>query len=236
MIGLSTTAIGMRPIEECIQIFRTLQPHLSLDFLELAIGTNCDLSLIPPGIPLLLHDRCLSDKRGRIPFSLLATETWAPYGACAKDRNVLAMSVHPPLRRGIPWQIVLERRQALEEYLDVPVLLEVMPSEAYWCSHSCLPSDNFPLLLDISHINIWYRGSVDAVRRSFDMLLPRARGIHLSHNDGREDSHDLIPKDIWFEKEITAWGKGLLVTYESLPVHFAEHERLDKQKKKRSLR
>lgn len=232
MIGLSITAIGMRPIEECIDIYRRLQPHLNLGYLELAIGSNSDLSLIPGDIPLVLHDRCLAEKCIRLPFSLLAPETWKPYIACAKERNVLCLSVHPPLARDAEWSLVRARRNALEEVTGVPVLLEVMPNASYWCSQANIPSDDMPLLVDISHVNIWHRGDVAAVRRSVNTLLPQAKGIHLSHNNGREDSHSLIPEEIWFADSIAEWGKHLFVTYESLPSRLAEYERLDKRRRR----
>jgi hypothetical protein len=60
MIGLSMTAIGQRPLPECLAIYEQLKGLLSLDYLELAVGTRCDLSLIPTDIPLALHARCLS--------------------------------------------------------------------------------------------------------------------------------------------------------------------------------
>ncbi|MDJ0746439.1 MAG: hypothetical protein QNJ32_24175 [Xenococcaceae cyanobacterium MO_167.B27] len=58
----------------------------------------------------------------------------------------------------------------------------------------------------------------------------QVRAIHLSHNAGKADSHDLIPNHIWFEDYINEWSQDYLVTYESLPVNYAIYERLDKYK------
>jgi hypothetical protein len=54
--------------------------------------------------------------------------------------------------------------------------------------------------------------------------------IHLSHNDGQADRHDLIPDEIWFADRLPAWREKYLVTYESLPIGQAQFERLDKRR------
>jgi len=102
MIGLSITAIGQRPIKECIEIYYQLQQSLGLDYLELAIGSNCELNQIPKDIPLVIHNRCLYDNGKRLPFSLIQPATWASYKNQLCDRTVLALSVHPP-RSSITW-------------------------------------------------------------------------------------------------------------------------------------
>ena len=87
-------------------------------------------------------------------------------------------------------------------------------------------------MLDLSHINIWHRGDFKQVEETFNSLLSKSKGIHLSHNDGRNDSHDLIPNGIWFEKLIDRWATTKLVTYESLPHICGMYERLDKKNRK----
>jgi hypothetical protein len=52
--------------------------------------------------------------------------------------------------------------------------------------------------------------------------------IHLSHNQGYADTHDLIPANAWFNEFITDWSDHYLVTYESLPIAFSGYQRLDK--------
>jgi len=144
------------------------------------------------------------------------------------DRSVLALSVHPPKLHEAFQAQVLAQRQALEQYIGVPVLLEVMPSPAYWLSQDNLL--DVPLLLDLSHINIWHKGDFKQVEEICNVLLPRAQAIHISHNDGRTDSHDLIPNEIWFDGLINSWAATKLVTYESLPQVWHKYERLDKQR------
>jgi hypothetical protein len=52
--------------------------------------------------------------------------------------------------------------------------------------------------------------------------------IHLSHNQGYADTHDLIPADVWFNEFIADWSDRYLVNYESLPIDFSRYQRLDK--------
>ena len=230
MIGLSITAIGQRPIKECIEIYYQLQQSLGLDYLELAIGSNCELNQIPEDIPLVIHNRCLFQNGKRLPFSLIQPETWADYRNSLRDRPVLALSLHPFKLHEAFQEQVLAQRQALEQYMEIPVLLEVMPSPAYWLSQDNLL--DVPLLLDLSHINIWHKGDFKRVEETCKVLLPRAQAVHISHNDGRTDSHDLIPNGMWFDRLINSWAATKLVTYESLPQAWGKYERLDKRRHK----
>jgi hypothetical protein len=236
MIGLSLTAIGQRTLPECLEIYEQLKGPLSLDFLELAVGTRCDLSLIPAAIPLALHDRCLYEGAHKLPFSLAAPETWEGYRQRLAGRDVRLFSVHPPRRSDITLEGIRRHRDALESLLGIPVCLEVMPSPHYWLCADDFRSQpaalsGIPLLLDLSHLNLWARGHEAEVRQWVEQLLPQASAIHISHNDGHCDSHDLIPAGIWFEESVAQWhADGLSVTYESLPEAFGKYERMDKQR------
>jgi len=238
MIGLSLTAIGQRALPECLAIYEQLKRPLSLDYLELAVGTRCDLSLIPTDTPLVLHDRCLYEGAHKLPFSLAAPETWEGYRQRLVGRDVRLLSVHPPLRSEMSLDSIRRNRDALESLLGIPVCLEVMPSPHYWLSADDFRDQpdalaDIPLLLDISHINLWSMGREADVGRWFERLLPRAIAIHLSHNDGRSDSHDLIPAGIWFAESVARWhAEGLFITYESLPEAFGKYERMDKQRRR----
>jgi sugar phosphate isomerase/epimerase len=238
MIGLSMTAIGQRPLSECLEIYEALKGELSLDYLELAVGTRCNLSLIPTDIPLFLHDRCLYEGAHKLPFALAEPESWEGYRQRIASRDVRLLSVHPPLRSEMSLDGIRRNRDALESLLGIPVCLEVMPSPHYWLSAEDFRDQpdalsDIPLLLDISHINLWAMGREAEVRGWVERLLPQAKAIHLSHNNGRSDSHDLIPAGIWFAESVAQWyADGLSVTYESLPVRFAQYERMDKQRRK----
>ena len=117
----------------------------------------------------------------------------------------------------------------MQNIFRIPVYLEVMPSPEYWCS-SIKSIVDFPLLLDVSHVNIWHRGNVLATQETCLFLLNsyEVGAIHLSHNAGKADSHDLIPDCVWFQDYINQWSQNYLVSYESLPVNYAAYQRLDK--------
>ncbi|GAB4529164.1 MAG: hypothetical protein Tsb0014_10920 [Pleurocapsa sp.] len=231
MKGLSITAIGLRSIEECLQIFQTLQQPLSLDYLELAIGSQCNVELDYDRLPLILHDSCLYDRHWRLKLDPLQPKTWYPYAKFIDRHPVLAVSLHPPLKRYCSQQELETAMTKMQTVLSVPVYLEVMPSTEYWCSSIDTLID-FPLLLDVSHVNIWREGNREATQATCLNLLNSfsVRAIHLSHNQGKADTHDLIPENIWFDNLIDDWQKKYLVTYESLPVDYAQYQRLDKCK------
>lgn len=220
MKGLSITAIGMRSIEDCLNIFHTLKQPLRLDFLELAIGSNCDVNFDYQDIPLVLHDSCLYNRNLRYKLNLLQPETWKPYADFIACYNVIAVSLHPPLKKYCNQQELESALIQMQTILEVPVYLEVMPSPEYWCS-SLKTLIDFPLLLDISHINIWHQGNSSETQQTCLSLLKlfSVGAIHLSHNEGKADTHDLIPHKIWFEDYLNEWNKNYLVTYESLPVN-----------------
>lgn len=229
MLGLSITAIGQRDFAECLSIYETLKPQLNLDFLELAVGSRCDTRYIPDDMPLIIHHNCLYDNALKIMFKLMDKNTWVDYYQRIKGKNIQLFSIHPPKKKDATLEQVLDYRQELENYLDIPVCLEVMPYKDDW-----LFADDFvdyslskiPLLLDISHINIWAKSQEDIVKQWVEKLLPQSVAIHISHNNGFKDSHNIIPSGIWFENYIEMWSnKGLFVTYESVPEQFKQWDR-----------
>lgn len=128
----------------------------------------------------------------------------------------------------------LERAlQQLESALQVPVYVEVMPSPEFWCS-SWETLVEHSLLLDVSHVLIWRQGDCDRTRQSCCEILETfaVGAIHLSHNCGYADDHDLIPEEIWFRDLVPTWRQQYWVTFESLPRKYAVYERLDKRRKK----
>lgn len=232
MLGLSITAIGLRPLSDCLTIFNQLQQPLNLEFLELAIGSPCDTDCIYPDVPLILHDSCLYQHGFRRRLLLNEPRSWKAYAGFAATHNVLALSLHAPLRKECD-RIQLEASlKALEDTIQVPVFVEVMPSPEYWCS-SIETLVNHPLLLDVSHVLIWHQGDQIQTERTCLEVINQVGAIHLSHNNGRADAHDLIPAEIWFKSYLLNWTQNYLVTYESLPKAQAQYERLDKQRDRR---
>ncbi|WP_232285780.1 hypothetical protein [Crocosphaera chwakensis] len=175
-------------------------------------------------------------------FSLAHPETWEEYRHRLSDRNVKMISIHPPMKKEITFDELKRNREDLEESLGIPVCLEVMPNDAYWFSEEDFSKahgdiKDIPLLLDISHVNIWAKGRSALVQEWTEYLLPQAIAVHLSHNNGRRDSHDLIPSTIWFNQQIEEWeSRGLILTYESLPENYGAFERADKQRTKQLQR
>lgn len=231
MLGLSITAIGLRTTSQCMEIFQTLQKPMQLNFLELAIGSPCDVDFNYPDIPLILHDSCLYEDGIRRRINLQRPQSWRPYVEFIKNHDVRALSLHAPLQRDITKHELEITLSKLEDTLSVPVYVEVMPTEEYWCS-SLDTLVNHPLLLDVSHILIWRQGNLDLTKETCLRLLDTVQvgEIHLSHNKGKADTHDLIPSNIWFSQYMEEWGASYFVTYESLPSEYAEYERLDKCK------
>lgn len=230
MLGLSITAIGMRSIDQCLEIFRTLREPMQLEYLELAIGSPCGVEVDYGDTPLILHDSCLYQERMRLRLSPLAPKTWQPYAAFIAAHDVRAVTIHPPLQRDCSRLQLETGLVQMERTLQVPVFVEVMPSAEYWCS-SCSTLVDHPLLVDVSHVLIWHGGdALQTQETCLSLLNDRLVGaIHLSHNNGQADAHDLIPESVWFGDRIPTWSTNYFVTYESLPEAQAAYERLDKR-------
>jgi hypothetical protein len=229
MVGLSITAIGLRPLADCLTIFAELQKPLGLEFLELAIGSPCGTEASYPDVPLILHDSCLYRGGVRRRLQLHDPRSWQVYADFAATHHVAALSLHPPLRKECDRSQLESSLAALAQTVGVPVFVEVMPSPEYWCSSLDTLVD-FPLLLDVSHVAIWYRGDSWLTQATCLDLIDRDRvgALHLSHNDGSADTHDCIPVDIWFAPYIAEWSRKYFVTYESLPISQAIYQRLDR--------
>ena len=233
MLGLSITAIGMRSITQCLEIFQTLRDPMQLQFLELAIGSPCGVEVNYGNTPLVLHDACLYQSRSRLRLNPLRPQTWQPYAAFIAEHDVRAVSLHPPLQRDCSRSQLETALTQMEKTLQVPVFVEVMPSAEYWCSSQDTIVDH-PLLVDVSHILIWHGGDAAQTQATCLSLLENCPvgAIHLSHNNGHADAHDLIPASVWFGECISPWATQYFVTYESLPTDQAAYERLDKRTRK----
>jgi hypothetical protein len=230
VLGLSITAIGMRSLDQCLDIFQTLQNPLQLQYLELAIGSPCGVEVDYGDTPLILHDSCLYQERMRLRLSPLLPKTWQAYAAFIAEHDVKAVSIHPPLQRDCGRSHLETALAQMEKTLQVPVFVEVMPSAEYWCSSPATVVDH-PLLVDVSHVLIWHQGNSLQTQETCLSLLQNypVGAIHLSHNNGRADAHDLIPESVWFRDRIPQWSTQYFVTYESLPYSHAAYERLDKR-------
>lgn len=231
MQGLSTTAIGgpRRNTDTSLSIYRELKTALSLEFLELAIGVYAQSEDVLE-VPLVLHDSCLYDDLKRLLLSPLNPEGWKAYRDYIQRNKVLAVSLHPPKLRECSKTELIVALSQMEDYFGVPVLLEVMPSPEWW--HSMDTLLKVPTLLDVSHTNIWCKGDRRETKEITLRLLDGGwiKGIHLSHNEGKSDSHDMVPPNVWWREYLESWS-DYLVTWESLPIEFAQWERTDRNRK-----
>jgi hypothetical protein len=179
---------------------------------------------------LVLHDSCLYESCNRKLLKICCPKTWNTYSDfIQRNGNVMAVSIHAPYR----WECSLYELETnvdkLQDFLQVPVFVETMATKSHWCSSlDSLP--NSPLLLDVSHVLIWFHG--DSIKTEYTcqyiMSKYNVKSIHLSHNGGVSDSHELIPIDAWFNHYIDDWRLSYMVTYESLPSHLYQYQRLDK--------
>lgn len=203
---------------------------MQLKFLELAIGGPCPIDLDYP-FSLVLHDSCLY-KNTRKKLDILHPKSWRIYAEFFDNQNVLAVSLHPPLRRNCTKQELEKALSKLEATLSIPVYVEVMPSQEYWCSSRETLVDS--PLLDVSHVHIWCRGDRALTQQTCLSLLNSfpVGAIHLSHNQGLADTHDLIPSDVWFADFVKRWSLERFVTYE-MPTKYSSYERLDKRRSRR---
>ena len=123
MKGLSISAIGLRSFDECMNIFETLKPTLKLDYLELAIGSKCEINADYQNIPLILHDSCLYDRYFRYKLDSLQAITWKPYADFIISHNVLTVSLHPPQKMRCNYKELEVALNKMQQFLQVPVYL-----------------------------------------------------------------------------------------------------------------
>mgnify|MGYP000258088197 CR=1 FL=1 len=239
MLGLSCTAVGMRPIETCVGIYNKLQQELNLEYLELAIGTHINTNRVF-NIPLVIHDRSLyviEDNKARRLNYLVYTEDLYILKQFCNNNNVKAISLHGTPKHSVSFVSYFDKKiKQLEKTLNVPVYVETMYKDCDWYNYTDLVSETYcksKLLIDVSHVNIWTKNNKAHTEDIVCALLNKYEvgSIHLSDNNGRRDSHDLVKPNLWFYKYLNEWQDKYLVTWESLPVEYGYYERLDKRSK-----
>ena len=160
MKGLSITAIGRRPIEECVSIYYELTDKLGVEYLQLAVGSKCNVEYLDGlNTPFTLHDSCLYEGDSRMFVSLLEDTNYDRYKESIDRHYISYMGIHPPLKKDCTEREVREGLQYMSKRLGVPVAVEIMPSSEYWMSeNSMVPG--VPIILDISHVNLWAEGNL----------------------------------------------------------------------------
>lgn len=172
----------------------------------------------------------------------------------ANDINVPLWSIHPykSHKPSAVWTDEIYSEFCQENWSNLEYVLprdNVEDSDYYWqardfmiCFENMLPTApcynnlqavldaNVPFCIDYSHINIWTRNNREQTIIECLLASRKASEIHLSHNNGRADSHDYIPSDAWFIPYLDLIEKKTrFITYESLPVEFRQYGRLDKK-------
>jgi hypothetical protein len=232
MIGLSTTAVGGRMFTDCLKIYAKLEQPLGLEFLELAIGSRAQLSKLPATLPLMIHNDWVYDLNGcRIKADLMTDNGWLKYKQLTQTHTVLGFSWHFP-KRSAKYSLadVLRRQVELEQYLERPFSLELMPDATYYGNLDDWQQDllqECKLCVDLSHLNIWAKSNPELVKDYAQRLAPQAASWHVSSNRGFKDTHDLIPTDSWILPWITA-NKHQMITYEALPQKYKIYDRTDR--------
>lgn len=236
MIGLSTTAIGGRGFEACLGIYQELKPKLNLEFLELAIGTRATITKVPTNLPIIIHnDWVYSEDQTRLQAKLMDDRHWDAYKAIVNSHQVLAFSWHFPTRSSkLTLAQILRRRVELEQYLERPFSLELMPTANEFGNLQDWQSGDLaevPLCVDLSHLNIWAKGNSELALTYTEQLRPQAVSWHVSCNNGYQDQHEVIPEYSWVNQWLKQQSAADLITYEALPIKYAAHQRTDKNLK-----
>jgi hypothetical protein len=241
MYTLSCTAIGLRPIDECTDIYLNLQHDLNVRGLELAVGCLVNIEeVFDENLSIYLHDKSLYklDKGIKRRLDFLNPDTHDDIAYFVSRNKVKAISYHGQPKDYMSLKEFDAAIKLLSFNIDRPVWVETMINSNYHYGDFNSIGEH-DLLIDISHINLWAKGNHTVTEEMVLSLLniygSRVKQIHLSHNNGRSDSHELIPTDIWFKKYLESWSSKYVVTYESLPIEYAEYERLDKKSLKDRL-
>lgn len=233
MYGLSTTAIGGRRFETCLEIYQDLKPKLNLEFLELAIGSRTPITQVPTDLPIIIHnDWIYGEDQIRLQAKLMNDCRWDAYKEIVKSHQVLAFSWHFPSRTSkFTLAQILRRREELECYLERPFSLELMPTANEFGNLQDWHNGDLggvPLCVDLSHLNIWAKGDPHLALTYTEQLRPQAVSWHVSCNNGYQDQHEVIPEHNWVAHWLKHQTAKELITYEALPIKYAQYQRTDK--------
>ncbi len=122
-------------------------------------------------------------------------------------------SYHAPMRNKLSWDAITDNVLELQDFLGIPVSLEgLYPNnklqDDFWkdslCSYEMILKKNILFALDLSHLHIAYaQGNelfqINIKELTQEMLSHRnCKEIHISHNDGKHDSHKPINSEVWW--------------------------------------
>lgn len=175
---------------------------------------------------LLVLDASSYNKRSHWYFERL--------GELSAFINAPAYSLHSGRRRNCTMMELFHNLEAIQQLFDMPVLVEGMyPSrdgpEEYlmstWKEYTDVMQSGLCYAIDLSHLNIVSKQEGERPNLVHRLIAnPNCKEVHISHNNGRHDSHRPITEQIWenvWWKE--AWLSALSDRAENdQPLHFTE--------------
>lgn len=225
--GTQEPALGMLAVDHiqlCPQNFGAINDNL----IE-------KLQSIAPNTQFRLHVNVRAPNHGQPHWdaSNFSTSTRGYYqelSEVSKKLNAPAYSLHAGSRKNASLASLIDTQKELQDMFEVPVAIEGMYPTARddylistWEEYRWLIDNNVPYALDLSHLAIVAKrtkviddGLVLALMASDSCLE-----IHLSDNDGRSDSHQIMEHKPW-------WWQLLEQAREvnSNPVVFSEGNQL----------
>ena len=148
--------------------------------------------------------------------------------------NAPAYSLHSGRRRNCTMKELFGNLEAIQQLFDMPVLVEGMyptrdgPEEylmSTWKEYTDVMQSGLCYAIDLSHLNIVARREGERPEWVYSLIAhPNCKEVHVSHNNGRHDSHRPITEQIW---ENVWWKEAWLSAIEDRaeddqPLHFTE--------------
>lgn len=114
-------------------------------------------------------------------------------------------TLHPGDRRGTTFGEIRDQLEFLQDLFQCPVGIEGMyPGKGYlldtWNEYQALLEFGVKYALDLSHVNIvsCHEGKQERTLLAEMLSSDQCLEVHLSHNDGKRDSHERIVQPPWW--------------------------------------
>lgn len=128
-------------------------------------------------------------------------------------------SYHAPMRNKLSWEAITDNVLELQDFLGIPVSLEgLYPNlkleNDFWhnalISYETILKKDILFALDLSHLHIAYAQGDKLFQQNLKALTKEmlshqnCKEIHISHNDGKHDSHKPIDSEVWWIELLNA--------------------------------
>ncbi|WP_225225986.1 hypothetical protein [Komarekiella delphini-convector] len=108
------------------------------------------------------------------------------------------------------------------------ITVENLLDNASEVAQFCQDAPQVKIVIDLAHLNIWHHKSGVALNQWLGLSPERLLEIHISDNDGRQDTHSRITSDTWWLSHITQFPDGVPIVLESrlnrLPFSVVQQE------------